>query len=397
MTATSRFASQADLDGIWEVFRVCFGVADARRAEWVDTVDASRALVIDGPRGEIAAMSHIRRFDQWFGGRAVPMGGFSPVGVAPEHRGRGLARTVTAGQFASMRDHGEVISALFPASLALYRAVGFEVAGSYVLRRFPATHLASIRPQRPVDVRRGTPDDLGAVERCHAASLATRDGGLTRTTTHWRHDVPADLAATMLFVVDDPHRPGEIAGYATYRHGRARPPYDYSVVVHDVRADDPDALKALWRVVASSGSQAPDIDVIGPADDDLFLLAANVAPDTVRSELRWMLRIVDAPGAVGARGWPPGARGRVDLALHDDHAPWNAGRWTLEVADGEGRLSPGGSGDVEATIGGLSAWWSGYAPATRLARTGHLRGDRAALDALDALVPPAPGVLPDFF
>lgn len=398
MSSTTRFGTPDDLDGLWEVFKLGFGASEQRREHWVSGLDPQRALIIDGPRGEVAAASHIRPFRQWFGGRAVPLAGFSPVAVLPEHRGRGLGRAVTAGQYPDLRERGEVIAGLFPASLALYRSVGFECAGSYLHRRFPANDLARMRPRRPVDVRRGTIDDVAAVHRCHARTAPGRDGTLERSASWWEDRLPSDLDATMLYVVDAPMAPGELAGYAVYRHGRARAPYDYSVVVSEVQSDDPEVVRALWRVVASSGSQAPDLDVIGPAEDDLFLLADHAAPDVVRSEIRWMLRLIDLPGAMAARGWHPDARGQVHLAVVDEHAPWNQGTWVLDVADGSAQATPGGDGTVEVSIGGLSSWWAGYAPAARLARTGHLASaDRRSLTTMDGLVGASPPVLLDFY
>ena len=398
MGMTQRWGTADDLDGIWEIFRIAFGAPDRQRDEWIEHIDPARALIVDGPRGEVAAASHIRPFEQWFGGRPVPLAGYSPVAVLPEFRGAGLGKAVTAGQYADLRERGEVIAGLFPASLALYRSVGFECAGSYVQRRFPANDIGRIRASRDIDVRRGTVDDVAAVHRCHAAAAPGRDGTITRSEAWWSHRMPSDLAGTMLYVVDSPTAPGELVGYAVYRHGPGRPPYDYSVIVSEVVADDPDVVRALWRVVGSSGSQAPDIDVFGPAEDDLFLLLDHAAPDVVRSEIRWMLRLIDAPGAVAARGWPAGAADTVHLVIVDDHAPWNNGPWILEVADGQGTLTPGGDGTVEAHIGGLSSWWSGYASATKLARTGHLAtADRRALATMDQLIPAAPSVLPDFY
>lgn len=399
MSTAPRFGTPADLDGLWEVFRLGFGAPERRRDEWLEGIDPERALIIDGPRGEVAAASHIRPFQQWFGGRAVPLGGFSPVAVLPEFRGQGLGRAITAGQFGDLRERGEVIAGLFPASLALYRSVGFELAGSYVQRRLPASEVGAIRPlSGTVDVRRGTVDDIAAVHRCQERLAAGRDGTLRRDPAWWQRRLPADLQEVVLYVVEHPSVAGELAGYAIYRHGPGPRAYDYTVVVTEVLADDPDAVRALWRVVGSSGSQAPWVEVIGPADDDLFLLIANADPVAVRSEIRWMIRLIDAPGAVAARGWPAAAAGSVDLEIIDEAAPWNAGRWVLDVADGHATLQPGGSGTVQASIGGLSSWWAGYAPATRLARTGQLSsGDQRAIATMDHLLPAVPPVLPDFY
>lgn len=398
MAANLRFGTDADLDGLWEVFRVGFGAHERDRAMWTSELVAARAAIIDGPRGEIAAASHIRPFAQWFGGRPVPLAGYSPVAVLPEHRGKGLGRAVTVGQYADARERGEVIAGLYPAALSLYRAVGFECAGSYVARRFPAQELQSISPDRAVEVRRGTVDDVGAVHRCYAATAPGRDGTLARDERWWARSLPTDLAETMLYVVDDPDHPGELAGYSIHRFGPGRRPYDHSVAVTEVRADDPDVVKALWRVVASSGAQAPDLDVVGPAEDDLFLLADRASPLAVRNEIRWMLRLIDLPGAFAARGWPAHATARIELHVQDQQAPWNDGNWTIEIADGAATAAPGGAGTVEATIGGLSSWWSGYASATRLARLGHLRSaDPAALTAMDGVLPAVPPVLTDFY
>ncbi|CAN5786591.1 GNAT family N-acetyltransferase [soil metagenome] len=392
-----RFGSPADLDGIWDVFRLGFGAKDAERDQWTRNLDTSRTLVADDGRGGIAAASHIRPFRQWFGGRSVPLAGYSPVAVLPEHRGRGLARAVTAGHYADLRERGEVIAGLFPASVQLYRSVGFELAGSYVHRRLPASLFAALAPTR-VTVRRGTVADLDAVHRCYDRLARRLDGPITRDGAWWLRRLPADLADTVLYVIDHPTEPGELDGYASYRMATARPPYDYSVVVSEVQAADADGLRALWRTVGSSGSQAPDVDVIAAAEDPLFLLLGGADPTSVRSEIRWMIRLVDAPGAVAARGWSPAKRGRVDLAVVDEQAPWNAGRWRLEVEGGEARLSPGGAGTVEVGIQGLSSWWSGYASARTLATTGHLRSaNPSAVATLDGLGANSAPTLVDFY
>ena len=398
MTKAPRFGTDHDLDGLWEVFKLGFGASERQRDEWLDGVDPGRSLIIDGPRGEVAAASHIRRFDQWFGGRAVPLAGYSPVAVLPEFRGQGMAKAIVAGQYEDLRERGEVISGLFPASQALYRSVGFELAGSYVARRLPAAEVGRLRPRGAVEVRRGTVDDIGAVHRCHEAAGPRRDGQLRRDPGWWARSLPLDLVDRVLYVVDDPHRPGELVGYALYRHGPGPRPYDYTVIVHEVLADDPDVLLALWRVVGSSSSQAPWIELVGPAEDDLLLLLATTDPLAVRNEIRWMLRLIDLPGAIAARGWPTTAEGSVDLEVIDEHAPWNAGRWTIEVSEGHATARPGGDGTVQASIRGLSSWWAGYAPATRLARLGLLHSaDRASLERMDHLLPAVPPVLPDFY
>lgn len=393
-----RFADPDDLPGIWEVFRMAFGFQHRDRDRWMAAVRPERCVVADGPRGTIAAASHVRAFGQWFGGRPVALGGYSPVAVAPEHRGRGLGQAVIVGHYDDLRQRGEMTAGLFPAAVALYRKVGFEVAGSYVQRQLPAALFGNLPPAPDVIVRRGEPDDRAAIIRCYERLARCTDGALLRDEHLWRARLPDDLAGVEVFVVDADDRSGEVDSYAIYRMTPGRPSVDYAVTVSEVVAGHADQHRALWRVVGSSSSQAPDVHVAGPAEDPLFLVLGSADVTAVQREIRWMLRLIDVAGAVGTRGWNPTVSGRVHLQVRDRHASWNDGRWVLEVDGGEGRLTPGGDGTVEVGIGGLSTWWSGYASARTLARSGHLgSADQRALSVLDGLGASSPPVLDDVY
>lgn len=361
-------------------------------------VDPDRCVVADGPRGTIAAASHVRPFGQWFGGRPVGLGGYSPVAVAPEFRGRGLAQAVIVGHYEDLVQRGEVIAGLFPAAVGLYRKVGFEVAGSFVRRTIPAALFAALPSTADVVVRRGVAADRDSIIACYERLAGRTDGALVRDQHLWRGRLPDELVGVEVFVVDAVDRPGEVDGYAVYQMTGAGPHADYAVTVSEVVAETAEQGRGLWRVVGSSGSQAPDVHVAGPAEDPLFLILGGADPLSVRREIRWMLRLVDVAGAVAARGWNPTVSGQVHLQVHDRHARWNDGRWVLEVDGGHGRLTPGGTGTVRVGIGGLSSWWSGYAGARTLLRTGHLEStDQAALAVLDGLAAANPPALVDVY
>ena len=132
---------------------------------------------------------------------------------------------------------------------------------------------------------------------------------------------------------------------------KTRPPYDYAVHLVELMADDPAISAALWRLVGSSGTQAPHVIVVGPPDDPVYLHLPVADPVAVQSEISWMVRLIDVAGAVAARGYRRSARARVDLQIADPDAPWNAGRWVLEASEGAASLKPGGDGTVETSIG----------------------------------------------
>ncbi len=53
-----------------------------------------------------------------------------------------------------------------------------------------------------------------------------------------------------------------------------------------------------------------------------------------------MLRVVDAPAAIAARGFPAATSLTVPLRIADETRPANSGRWQLTVAGGAGTLDP---------------------------------------------------------
>src|SRR5215469_5567362 len=64
---------------------------------------------------------------QWWHGRAVPMAGVASVKVAPEHRGKGIGRQLMTAVLALIAERGYPLSALFPATMPLYRSLGWEL------------------------------------------------------------------------------------------------------------------------------------------------------------------------------------------------------------------------------------------------------------------------------
>jgi predicted acetyltransferase len=337
--------------------------------------DRCMAVFVDG---EVAAWSQVRPFGQFLGGRRVAMGGFSPVVAAKEHRGRGYGSMVTAAQYPLMRERGEVISGLYPAQTQLYRGNGFEVAGVYTYRTFPTRSLHHLRPSTAVRIRRGTVDDLPAVKACYRRYAPTQHGWLDRPDVWWEHVLPADKLGTeqFLYVVDGAD--GELTGYVRYSHGKAD--HGYTIQVADLCTEDPEVALAIWRMIGTSSTQAELVRANGAPEHPLLLLLPDQDLKTA-DEIRWMLRVIDAPEAVAARGFPPAVRTTVDLDLADRQCEWNEGRWRLTVEEGDGTLAKGGDGTVQLPINAFSALYSGYASATTLRQTGLLRGGDARTDS----------------
>ena len=203
----------------------------------------------------------------------------------------------------------------------------------------------------------------------------------------------APSPATSWWVVE---ADGEVRAYIAYtRRRRARGGYD--LIVDDFAALDWDVERTLWRHLAAHRAQTDAAVVHGlPLDGLAVHLGEQVV--TLLHAHQWMLRLVDAPGAVAARGYPAAVDCAVDLALDDPVVATHRGPFRLQVAAATATLEPGGSGRCAIGIGAFSALWAGAISARTLAANGMLRGaDERDLAALDAVFSgPRPTMNDDF-
>jgi predicted acetyltransferase len=159
-----------DMDAQVELGQHAFGVYSAgQRASWTYAAElrASQGLFlgafVDGrPAG--AAMIHDLR--QWWLGQVVPCAGIASVKVAPEHQGSGLGRRLMTALLATVAERGYPLSALFPATMPIYRSLGWELAGLPLGTRQPTRRaFRRARARRVGDTRRGRMRDSSALAR----------------------------------------------------------------------------------------------------------------------------------------------------------------------------------------------------------------------------------------
>jgi predicted acetyltransferase len=378
-----------------------FGPADPKRIrERTEPIVAGgRGLgAFDGDRLIGTALFHDMR--QWWYGRAVPMAGVAGVKVAPEHRGRGIGPALMTALTGLMTERGYPLAALYPATMGIYRSLGWELAGHKYEAVLPARALRSMpRPdsQALKGIRRPRPDDaaevIGVVGRAHESARdcgpITYDEPIVR---RWLADADA-----YTYLAPD--------GFLDYRwqHGH------HEIYVGRLVAASAETTAALWSVVASHSSVADTVRaLVGPSDPFWWLLREQEA--NIAERFSWMLRLLDAPAAIAARGFPAAADLAVPLVIADDLCPANTGRWELTVRAGAGILSGYGTGRGASpghpapvtgealTVGarGLAALYAGI-PVETLRRTGLAGGGSPDGDAaLDAAFAASPYMLDDF-
>lgn len=332
---------------------------------------------------------------QWWCGRAVPMAGVANVRVAPSERGRGIGRAIMATVLDEIAARGFPLSVLSPATMPIYRSFGWELAGARYTISVPSRSLRDlVRPDvtggsaqapRPV-IRRVGPDDARAtidvVGQIHEA--ACDSGPIT-----W------DATGTAINLA----RPGYYSylcddGFLAYRWHNGND----AMFVRGVQAASSDTLRGLWSIVASHGSIADSVQGwINPADPLWWLTQERDA--SIKGRRMWMLRVVDAPAAIAARGFPSAVSMRTTLTIIDQSRPVNSGTWTLTVASGKGELAAAPAGDATVlTLGarGLAALYAGMPVASMRLAGLAAGGDRDTDAAMNAAFSATPYMLDAF-
>ncbi len=309
----------------------------------------------------------------FFGGRAVPCVGLSGVTVAPEHRSRGLAAAMMRRHVLEARAQGVPLASLYPASDALYGRAGYERAGHYLHHRVRPGALTGAR--RELEVRRATEADQPAIHALYATYARHRDGHVDRDARWWRFWVegffPTPLR-TYLALAPDGAPEGYVSLVQTATDGH---PYD--VVVRDVAATSARAWRSLAAFLAAHSTMAGHVVFRGGFDHPLVQLTRE-QDVTITQRLDWMLRVLDVPAALTARGYPP-ISGALDLAVTDDLVADNAGPFRLTLDAGHPTVTPGGDGRLRLDVRALASLYSGYASPFTLASFGQLDGDPESL------------------
>ena len=358
---------------------------------------ASVRLSIDGGRyfgalrgDDVIGTARFLNMVQCWHGRLVPMAGVAGVKVAPEARGAGTGRALTAALLAEIEARGYPLSALYPATAPLYRSFGYEIAGGRYQVTLPGRSLRALLPpeagpEGQDTLRRSDPADAAEI-----SAVIERSYSAARASGPVNHDL-----ATSTLLLDDEDVYCYLGDDAFVCYGWSAPG---EITVYFAVACTAAATRAVWSLIASHASIAGTVHAVAGPADPIGWLTAEPDARLQRTE-EWMLRVISAPAAIAARGFPAGLTASVPLTLADPQFPANAGAWLLTVSGGRGRLarSPGEPGaGLRLGPRGLAALYAGTPLATLRMAGLASGGDPAADAALDAAFAGTPYMLDHF-
>ena len=324
-------------------------------------------------------------------GRALPTGAIADVAVWPEDRRSGHAAAMLRACLASMRERGLALSMLYPTFPALYQRFGWAHAAEERLYRFRPedVRLAYAPGSTEARVVRRDTTAIAEMAAVYERGLADANCWMVRDEKHWRVRRlwnPAQTAPRQVLIALDAK--DEPRGYLIHetpaKTARAQGNYGQELPVVELVAESAAAYRSLVEILIRH-DLCDQVQWPAPVDDPFLSLLATPRAVQVEQRPSFMLRIVDVPAALRARG-SSAAGLRLTIRVRDEAATWNDGTWVVEA--GEGTIDVrAGTGDPDATIGigALSALFNGYLSPQRAVLAGLLTADGPALVKLAQL------------
>jgi len=305
-------------------------------------------------------------------------------------RGRGFAGALVKRSLEVMRDSGQYLSSLWPFDFRYYRAYGWEWTGEGRSITIP---LELLPPTREADHVEGVYENIEAsIAPVYERKAERFNGMLARTPKQWEnHLAPVDGRRRSVYVY---RRDGQVEGYSVLRYGEK----EEELLADELIALTRRAYAGLLGVARRHAMTAKKLKFAAPLNDDLPSIITHWDVET-KLEPAGMGRIVDVRTALQSLRPAIERRGEVNVAITDEHAPWNQCTWRIATDDGQVEVErtdreSGVALDIQALT---QAYW-GCPSLQDLRRWDRLEvRSESQFEALSGLLPPTPVWLHDDF
>lgn len=370
-----RSPTSEEAEQFWRLGHEAFGFPTAPSEP--GSVDRPGAMSVVAFDGEVMAGRMVDRdYHSWFGGKLVPTSGIGGVTVAMEYRGQGLLRPMFTELFRIAKDRGAVISALYPSSAGIYRRLGYEVICTCDPARFPISALSRISTPDGVTIRRATAEDGPPIRLVYDLWAAANNGPLSRRGASFpMTDEELIKSFTGITVAE---RDGAVLGYASWNRGSSFGS-EGALQVFDLIASEADGYKALLAALGSYASIVGWVKIENASGLDLALQLFPTSEWQVLDSQAYMLKIIDVPGALEARGYPGVITTSVEFGVAGDPITGIGGHYRLDLADGTAACTRLGDLDRNAAVpvitpNGLALLYAGSQSCAGIRTVGGLSG-----------------------
>ncbi len=374
------------------ILQESFGTDDLPWTAWMERIGHENLRVVE-ERGVIRGGLGFYRFGQWWGGARVPMIGLAGVGVAPDARGRGLARRFLVETLAEARAEGVPLAALYASSVAVYRSVGFEPAGSYFRYSAPIAslprgdHELECAPFSALEEHTSEERSLRALYDARARGWS---GHLDRSEAIWARSRRPYKGTARCYRFGPKEAP---EGYVIYTHAPSADLH-FAVVLRDLVLGTPAAARRCMALLRDLGSLGNEIRWLGCASDPLVSLLPEQTA-RVEESGRWLLRILDPIRALAMRGYA--ADGEACFGVRDALFGDEGVRLTVRNGHAEVSREPFETTSLRLDARALAALYTGFAHPASLFAAGLVEGEIGEALALARLFSGPEPWLPDWF
>ena len=314
------------------------------------------------------------------------------VGVLPTHRRRGIAARLMRRQLDDAHERGELLSVLYASEGGIYGRFGYGLGTIGLSIRIETARSGFVRGYTPsgdmrlVERDRAIKDMLAVHEAVRLEFPGMVHLDERRLAYALGHEHGPEKQLPTFFALHEGASGAD--GFVVYkvRHDWPDGNPRSTLTVRDLAASNPGAYADLWRYVL-------DLDLVAfveawnrPSDEPLLHLVREPRRLSATMKDNLWVRLVDVPGALGARRY--GAGGRVVFEVADRFCPWNEGRYALDVSNDDVGVAERTTepADLACTVNEIAAAYLGGTSFRELHRAGRveeLTGD--ALVRADAM------------
>lgn len=296
--------------------------------------------------GEVAGHAFLFPLRASFGGVKVKLSGIASIGVAAEHRGRGVASALLERAHGLSEKRRDAITMLYPFRQGFYLRHGYATVSSRKRVVFdPAAVPEAWRRLARERVRAARGGDRADMARVHARFAARSSGVIVRSDALWDRLLAREDVVRLVCT-----RGHELSGALALRLVQERFHGPTAVHVDELVADDAESRRALLGSVGALRDQAEEVLLEIAEDDPLERALVDLdrrrfgTPEVEHGlgEIVGgpMVRITEPVRALEARGYL--ADGRFDIAIPTEApAPLavvvRGGRAKVEPVRGRGK------------------------------------------------------------